>query len=210
MNLTINKFNAPKGKEKIFGNNPYNFLAVYESDFGKEYGAIQYKLLITHDSEEVVLDEGVKFISGNGEIEVFDTLCDVGSAVRGDNVILKYRLFTLESTEGPQLELISFTADVPSKGAADLELSAPANGIIEMQPGGFAKCNIKITANSESEWFAVAVIYDQLGSSSVEGVLADNGIAKVAVGLAGKPKVITGELMTLGPNQWVEIDTVLP
>ena len=133
----------------------------------------------------------------------------VGAAKSGDTLKLKYRLFTAESSQAPQIELASFDAKVPAKGKVEIALPAPLTGTLEAQPGGYASCKIKIASEGGGDWGAVAIITGNTGHSASRAEIAEDGSVSLTVGIAGKPKTLSGEVMVLGANEWVETSSVL-
>ncbi len=211
MELQVSKFDVPKGMEDSFGSNPSLVLAKYESDLGKgEYAVLEYEFFLESAGQRSALDEfGTRVISDPGDVEV-DFVHDPETTEPGSRVVMRYRLFTLESTCGPQIEAASFETKVPSKGKIELPLSAPVTGTLEMQPGGYANAKFSLSSTTEGDWCLVATIADQDGDSKSSAEIADDGSASLSIGMAGKPKSLNGTVSALGANQWCEVEAPLP
>lgn len=205
MLFSIQKFDAPKGHEALYGNNPYSIEASYDLELDKkEVVVVQWSI----ETGGVSIDEGVKIVSGTTPFQM-DTIVDVGAAKSGAPVCLKYRIFTVESSEGPQIELANFDVKVPSKGKVELDLPAPLTGTLETQPGGYASCKIEVSSEVSGDWCAATIITDNTGNSASTAEIAEDGSATLRVGIAGKPKTVNGEVIVLGANPWTEVPAVL-
>lgn len=210
MELQVSKFDVPKGMEDTFGSNPSSVLAKYESDLGKrEYAVLEYEFFLESAGQRSALDEfGTRVISGPGDVEV-DFVHDLDTTEPGSKIVLRYRLFTLESACGPQIEAASFETKVPAKGKIELPLSTPLTGTLEMQPGGYANAKFSVSSAAEGDWCLVVSIVDQDGDTKSSAEIADDGSVSLSVGMAGKPKSLSGVVSALGANQWCEVEAPL-
>ncbi len=210
MKLKISAFEVPEGLEESFGKDPRAISAVYDSDIDdKEVAVLEYEFFVETGGEKVSLNEfGMRVISEPGEIEL-DFVQDADDIAPNSKIVLRYRLFTLESTAGPSVAASEFEIKVPAKGKAELPVNAPHQGTLELQPGGYAKATFSLSSDAEGDWCLVARITDQDGDSQSSAEIAENGSATLSVGMAGKPKTLAGFVSALGANQWCEIKAAL-
>jgi len=206
MDLNVTKFNAPKGTEQLYGENPYNVTVSYDLELDeKDLAAIQYEVVVRQGVSENSLEEGTRALLDGQPFE-FSSMVDVGTLLPSAELCFRYRLFTAESSQGAQISFSDFETKVPSKaGKAVVSLPGELRAEVSLEPGGYARFKCEISDDAAGDWCAIAVIRDQSGNLASSTEVASDGKVKLNAGMAGKPKIIYGVVGALGANDWVEV-----
>jgi hypothetical protein len=206
MKFTAKKFNAPKVMESFYGKNPYSIEESYDPDQKSgEFAVIEW---VVSSPDGAVMEEVLKFVEHKTPFTL-DTIVDAEDSQSVELIKFAYRPFTLESEEGPQLPLAAFEVKVPAKGSVPLPLEGGYSGSLEAQPRGYASCKFEIQGASSGTWCGLAVITGDKGKTESAAGLSVDGSVSLKVGVAGNPKSVSGEVMPLGANQWIQLSATL-
>lgn len=214
MKLSISKFVPEKGMEDVFGDNPVLIEALYDAtDIDNEVVVFEYEFqLLNKDNEILNSDDSSSQIIRSPEELDLSSILSAGKSPKGlVKGRLRYRLFTSESTLGPNIPHQEFQTAVPKKGATTtFEIGQHATGKVSLLPGNYAQLVIKLNDvdTSSEDWRLVSITRDDDGSESGTVSSPEDSLDEVKSGFAGA-KSISGELMVLGANDWVEIESEL-